>query len=465
VPGTLLVDAVGSCIAIDLTALDEGDEAAVRAAWADALADAGAEPVGTVAPHVSDRASMLSSLSQRVTLAAIDAGRGRAWMLHAAGVATPDGQVVVLVGPSGRGKTTAARALGEVYGYVSDETIAIDADGRVWPYRKPLSVIEDPAAPKTQRPPSALGLRPLPDAELRVAAVVLLDRSPEHPDVPVVEVTDLGDALEGLVSQTSFLHEQPTALRFIAALANATGGIRTVKYREAASLPSVIPGLIGPSRPIELPPRPEHIRRDTEPADSAPRFSRVNVADEVAVPDPDRVAILTISEQRRGRVTLLGGIAPAVWRGADGATLRQLQDAAVTAYGEPDGLDAGTAVLLGVGMLLDAGLLASDEPLLCRKDAAWAGVGDGMVALRLSPEADQLVAQSAALTGSAALVWDWLEEPVTATQLIARAIEAAGMDAAAEVAGEVESFIAQLTASRLVEEKAVDPDASAAVVH
>ena len=83
--GTLLVDAVGSCIAIDLTALDEGDEAAVRAVWADALADAAAEPVETVTPHGSERAHMLSGLSQQVTLAAIEAARGRAWMLHAAG--------------------------------------------------------------------------------------------------------------------------------------------------------------------------------------------------------------------------------------------------------------------------------------------------------------------------------------------------------------------------------------------
>ena len=156
----------------------------MRVAWADALADAAAEPVETVTPYGSERVHMLSGLSQQVTLAAIEAARGRAWMLHAAGIATPDGQVVVLVGPSGRGKTTASRALGAVYGYVSDETIAIDDDGRVWPYRKPLSVIEDPAAPKTQLPPSALGLQPLPDAELRVAAVVLLDRDPSHPEAP-----------------------------------------------------------------------------------------------------------------------------------------------------------------------------------------------------------------------------------------------------------------------------------------
>lgn len=455
---TLLVDAVGSCIAIDLTALDAGDEAAVRAVWADALADAAGdgapEPVATVTPSGSERAHMLSGLSQKITLEAIEAARGRAWMLHAAGVATPDGQVVVLVGPSGRGKTTASRALGAVYGYVSDETVAIDDDGRVWPYRKPLSVIEDPAAPKTQLPPSALGLLPLPNAELRVAAVVLLDRDPSHPEVPTVEVTDLGDALEGLVSQTSFLHDQPAGLRFIAALAAATGGIRTVKYREAATLPSVIADLARPAGAIVAPELPAHGDAAVSSESGGARFSRVGVADEVAVGDPDRIALLTIRENRQGHVTLLGGIAPAVWRAAGGATLSQLTEAAIAAYDEPEGFDAGVAVLLAVGELLDVGLLTSDEPVIARsEDVARVDSGDRTVAPPLSPGPDEQLAQPAALTGSAALIWEWLEEPVTLTQLKARATEAAGMDAASEVADQVEAFIAQLTQSRLVAER------------
>ena len=463
---TLLVDAVGSCIAIDLTALDEDDEAAVRAAWADALADAAAEPVDTVTPYGTNPAVMLSGLSQQVTLAAIEAARGRAWMLHAAGIATPDGQVVVLVGPSGRGKTTASRALGAVYGYVSDETVAIDDDGRVWPYRKPLSVIENPEAPKTQMPPSAVGLKPLPDAELRVAAVVLLDRDPSHPEEPTVEVTDLGDALEALISQTSFLHDQPAALRFIAALAAATGGIRTVKYREAATLPSVIPELVKPAASIALLEKPAHIAPPAVQSDGGARFSRADVADEVAIDDPDRIAVLTISNRQQGHVTLLGGIAPAVWRAAESATLAQLTEAALTAYGEPDGFDAAPAVLVAVGLLLDAGLLTSDEPVVGRReDVAWVDSGDRIVALPLSPDADEQLAQPAALTGSAALIWEWLEEPVTMTQLVARATEAAGMDAAAEVTGQVEAFVAQLTEARLVEEKVVEPGESTFVVY
>jgi energy-coupling factor transporter ATP-binding protein EcfA2 len=444
----LLVDAVGSIVGIDLSVLDESDAEAVRAAWSDATVDSG-EPVEIVRPTGVDRAQMLSNLSQQVTLAAIEAARGRAWMLHAAGVTTPDGRVVVLVGPSGRGKTTASRALGAVYGYVSDETVAIDDDGRVWAYRKPLSVIEDPAQPKVQHPPTALGLQPLPDAELRVAAVVLLDRDEEHPETPSIEIVDTGDALGDLVSQTSFLHDQPAALRFITALAAATGGIRTVRYRESATLPALIPELAGDTAPIVVPDRLEH--RAPAVAGAGPRFTRAEVADEVGLEDPDRVALLTIDATGQGHVTVLGGIAPAVWRAAGGATLEQLVSAAVDEYGEPDGFAARPAVLIAVGELMDAGLLRSDEPVLARReDVAWVDSGDRIVALPLSPDADEKLAQPSALTGSAALIWEWLEEPVTLTQLSARAIEAAGQDAASEVAAQVEAFVGQLVDSRLV---------------
>ncbi|SFR94573.1 hypothetical protein SAMN04487846_0980 [Microbacterium sp. cf046] len=462
-PRTLLVDAVGSCIAIDLSALDDGDEAAVRAAWADAAADAGARAVATVTPYDTDRSSMLSALSQQVTLAAIEAARGRAWMLHAAGIATPDGDVVVLVGPSGRGKTTASRALGAVYGYVSDETIAIDHDGRVWPYRKPLSVIEDPAAPKTQHPPSALGLRPLPSAELRVAAVVLLDRDEEHPESPLVEVTDLGTALEALVSQTSFLHDQPAPLRFIAALATATGGVRTVKYRDAATLPSVIADLIRPSAAIVLPERPAHIAPVADPEHLGPRFSRVEVVDEVSVEDPDRIALLTITGHQ-GHVTLLGGIGPAVWRAADGATLRQLTDAAVTAHDPPEDFDAESAVLAAVGLLLDAGLLSSDEPVIARRDeVVWVDVDDPATARPVGPDIDDQLARAAALTGSTALIWEWLDEPRTMTQLIVRAMMT-GSDPAGDAVDDVPTAVAELIESGLLEERVLQPGAPTFVV-
>ena len=95
-------------------------------------------------------------------------------------------------------------------------------------------------------------------------------------------------------------------------------------------------------------------------------------------------------------------------------------------------------MLVAVGHLLDAGLLTSDEPVLARReDVAWVDSGDRIVALPLSTGADRQLAQPAALSGSAALIWEWLDEPVTMTQLIARATEAAGVDAHEDVAAQV----------------------------
>ena len=100
----------------------------------------------------------------------------------------------------------------------------------------------------------------------------------------------------------------------------------------------------------------------------------------------------------------------------------QLTEAAIAAYDEPEGFDAGAAVLVAVGQLLDAGLLTSDEPVIARReDVAWVDSGDRIVALPLSPGPDEQLAQPAALTGSAALIWEWLEEPVTHDAADARA--------------------------------------------
>ena len=254
----LYVSAIGTTVAIDLSALEPDDAEAVRAVWADAAADAADEPAAVIVPRASGRTRMLQSLSRQVTRAAIDARRADLWMLHAAGIATPAGDVVAFVGPSGRGKTTASRHLGRHYGYVSDETIGIARDGRVLAYRKPLSIIEEPRAPKVERRPSSLGLGTIP-RDLRVRAIVLLHRHPDHQGAPVVTRIDLADALDDLVTQSSHLVERPDSLRFIAAIAEATGGIRAVRYREASELPGIVPELLaGPSvdagdRPADRP--------------------------------------------------------------------------------------------------------------------------------------------------------------------------------------------------------------------
>lgn len=353
----LYVDAVGVTIGIDLSVLGPDDAAAVRTAWSDAAAPGGDESAPVVVPLSAGRARMLQSLSRQVTRAAIDARRSDLWMLHAAGVATPTGDVVAFVGPSGRGKTTASRHLGQQYGYVSDETIGIDRDGRVFAYRKPLSIIEQPGSPKVERGPSSVGLGTVPH-DLRVRAIVLLHRDSGHEGPPRVDVIDLGDALDDLVSQSSHLVERPDALRFIAALADATGGIRSVRYREAEDLSAVMPALLtgSPTRPVVAPAVVHPTGPGTRTAEE-PVYVRAAAVDEVTLPSPVRVAVLTRGVGGRGTVHVLAGIAPALWAAASGVPLDVLVDAATATYGVPEDGDAEQFVRAAVEHLVAEGLL------------------------------------------------------------------------------------------------------------
>lgn len=72
-------------------------------------------------------------INQRVVMAREDL-----LSIHAAGVVTPEG-AVVLPGDAGSGKTTlCARLLQRGAGYLSDDSVAIDRHGRVLGYPKPL---------------------------------------------------------------------------------------------------------------------------------------------------------------------------------------------------------------------------------------------------------------------------------------------------------------------------------------
>ncbi|GAA2126919.1 hypothetical protein [Nocardioides bigeumensis] len=246
----------------------EGLAAGVERAWRRCVADAppGVEPhpvtavldedPGVVAAaqsegHLagSDELSILDWLSSRLTLEAIESRLGQLWMLHASAVADPaTGSAIVLVAPSGTGKTTAARALGQHFGYLTDETAAIAADGTVLPYPKPLSVLVDGHRPKRQLSPDELGLLPTPTTA-RVAAVVLLDRRRE-PTAPEVTHVRTIEALPALAEQTSALKRLPRPLHLVAEHLHAVGGLRRLTYSDAEDLPPVVGELLsaGPDR-------------------------------------------------------------------------------------------------------------------------------------------------------------------------------------------------------------------------
>ena len=192
----MTLDVIGSRVVIQL----EGDRAdqlaqAVRTAWEGCLRevddvaptrvvrvflDSDPDRIAAVTGEEqivgSDESTVMEWLTARVTLEGIEAQHGRLWMLHACGLADPvSGAAVVLVAPSGMGKTTAARVLGRTYGYLSDETVAIGPDGSIMAYPKPLSLLEGGVRPKRQRSPRELGLVDAPEQPW-LAALALLDR-------------------------------------------------------------------------------------------------------------------------------------------------------------------------------------------------------------------------------------------------------------------------------------------------
>jgi len=195
-----------------------------------AAADAGAVS-GT---HLED---LLQLLTQRVTVAAIDALAGRRFMLHAACLADPrSGRAVAFVAPGGTGKTTLARTLGRGRWYVTDETLVVDDDLAVTPYPKPLSIRRAPTSPyKDETPPSTLGLVP-PGGPVRLAALCLLERSDEHDGEPLVDRLGTLDAIVALVPQLSHLPRMERPLQRLAALVESLGGVHRVTYRDAAEL-------------------------------------------------------------------------------------------------------------------------------------------------------------------------------------------------------------------------------------
>lgn len=176
---------------------------------------------------------------------------GRVHLLHAAALTPPEdagegpSSALVLVGPSGRGKTTASLALARAgWGYLSDETAVIDpADRSVAPYPKPLSVIEEAGRPKVQRAVGGMGLA-VRHRGAPLGGLVLLRRLGPEEDpggpVPRIEPVPLAEGLQALAEQSSGLERMPDGVVQLVRLVQETGGVRRVLYREAATLDPVL---------------------------------------------------------------------------------------------------------------------------------------------------------------------------------------------------------------------------------
>ena len=234
--------------------LESPDSTAIEtllAAWSRCLVDSPPKEDDLVlaADQVDDYVNKYQpeALAMRLTAEGIGAGVGQRVMLHAAAVADGAGAVAALVGPSGRGKTTAAMRLtrGRL-GYVTDELVSIRPDGEVLPFPRPLFVeVPDSGTwGKVQHAPDELGLRRCV-APLRLTRLVLLDRDPDSPRAPAVEPVPLLDGLTELIAQTSSLYALERPLQRLCQLVDACGGIVRLRYSEIDDTEELIVDLLG----------------------------------------------------------------------------------------------------------------------------------------------------------------------------------------------------------------------------
>jgi energy-coupling factor transporter ATP-binding protein EcfA2 len=351
------VRALGSTVRIELDdSLSTADQESIKAHWVDLAHDGEGEPDHVIRGSVRDRSdsidgayviranspeALAQKITSEVTTGAIRALRGEALMLHASAVALDDGRVIGFVGPSGRGKTTAAQVLGRAYGYVTDETLAVRDDRSVVAYPKPLSIGLWPEV-KTTEPASTLGLRGAPTDDLRLAAIVLLDRRSGIKQ-PFVESVPIVEALSQLVPQASHLRDLERPLRTLLETIIATGGVRRVVYSEASSLPSLIDDLLQETdgdAPVlmDLPKMSQRdcgcfsgrggTESDPSPVEQSDAYWRATYVDALLV-DDSLIVLLP------NHVVVLAGVGPTLWLAADGLTREELQEAALRELPEP----------------------------------------------------------------------------------------------------------------------------------
>lgn len=312
--------------------------------WSRALTDAPAQ--AWVDPPVELTGDELDyRITTQVTLAALEANIGTKVLLHAAGLAAPDGRTLVLAAASGAGKTTAARMLGGTLGYLSDESVSVDSTGRVGAHPKPLSVVSGPG--KEQHSPDDLGLRHPPEHP-RITRLVILDRAETHQQVGLFRLPLL-DGLMLLVPHTSGLALLPRPLHALHQLSLRTGGIYRLRYRTIGEHHDELVDFLNDSEP------PDGLA--DEPVDHLPPATRAAAPGEVArAPYVDALAVADrVLVFREATGYLLDQLGATVWRAARPGSLPELVRTAVAEHGPHP--EAEALVAAAVTSLAESGLV------------------------------------------------------------------------------------------------------------
>ena len=358
---------------VHVDGLDESELSALEAAWS-RCGPPGPDSLGSKRRRLLRGREPWPLFHERLvhsmTAAAIDAGRGRLLMFHAAALASEaTGATIVLVAPSGTGKTTATRFLARYLGYVTDETAAALPDGRMLPFPKPLSALGPSGLrPKTQISPDELGLLH-PPANPRLARIALLDRD-RTGSLPgaLVEKLTLREALEVLVPQTSSLSFLDRGLVRLCEALDSSGGAVRLRYAQAEHLlPVVLSLLDGATQPTANPRRgwsPLSRDRTADPAPSIGMVRRIRPEDIVELlPSPGKVpsAAAELAILHGERLTVLGGLGSTLWSAlADWHSRQDLVDVAVAAHGPHP--DAAGVVDRTLTDLSERGLVEVSKP-------------------------------------------------------------------------------------------------------
>ncbi|MBG6083942.1 hypothetical protein [Zhihengliuella flava] len=279
------------------------------------------QQVGTAeAPHTAeavergsgDWAVFHERFVYKATATAIASGRGHYMMFHAAAVSEQaSGRSVALVASSGTGKTTATRVLGQHFGYLTDETVAVDPERVVSTFEKPLSLL--PATgrrPKRQAGPDELGLLTASERP-RLTRMAVLDRRPGL-DAARVERLSLLAALEELAPQSSALASLDHGVDRLCGLLRDCGGAVRLIYSEAEQLIPVVRDLLA-ADPEPATDHWERLPTTVSGADlpsGADQYRRVPVDDAVAVDQADTSAVVLLDGEE---LTLLHGFGPLLW--------------------------------------------------------------------------------------------------------------------------------------------------------
>ncbi|WP_177170223.1 hypothetical protein [Propionibacterium cyclohexanicum] len=268
---------------------------------------------------VADNAALLEQqVATWLTLWAIEIRRSSMWLFHAVGLADGEGRTIGLAAPSHTGKTTVASTWGRQFGYVTDETLAVQPGSlRVEPYPKPLSVIRQPGEPKHQVGPDELGLM-RPSGDLRLVRLGLLARQPGIRE-PRLERIGLREALFELAPQISLLGGRDRPLQALSELIAGLGGAVRVVYGEAADLGEVLGSLMHDPTPVA---------REWEPAASGDLRAGLGEDPASARARADAATVFRRSP----------GVADAIWAGgglvvlSDGTRLSHLEGLGVAIW-------------------------------------------------------------------------------------------------------------------------------------